>query len=233
MVKKMLSKLLRGIYDLSVVNRGLFFLRHIPSVLPEFSKKLFLFATKGNEDSVAADVNEECFVALSANLSSLFNLDEEEKLWKELHSSSLKDGKNGLGVVLVSKKDSCQSCNKKLSVKASRICNVVVYHESRGTFLGCRIGKVCSNRACNVTQHYGFYTVGEDKYYDEDWSEHEYLLSSGKTAFDMKLLSKFEVEILLGKLSFKEKADIFNEVNGYSDEGTKCGDIKPKGKGSR
>ena len=49
----------------------------------------------------------------------------------------------------------------------------------------------------------------------------------------MKLLSKFEVEILLGKLSFKEKADIFNEVNGYSDEGTKCGDIKPKGKGSR
>lgn len=33
----------------------------------------------------------------------------------------------------------------------------------------------------------------------------------------MQLLRKFEVEILIGKLSFKEKADIYNEVNGYDD----------------
>lgn len=38
---------------------------------------------------------------------------------------------------------------------------------------------------------------------------------SGKIVFDMKLLRKFEVEILLGKLSFKEKVDIYNEMYGY------------------
>lgn len=31
----------------------------------------------------------------------------------------------------------------------------------------------------------------------------------------MKLLRKFEVEILLGKLSFKEKVDIYNEMYVY------------------
>mgnify|MGYP000412243712 FL=1 len=30
----------------------------------------------------------------------------------------------------------------------------------------------------------------------------------------MKLLHKFEVEVLIGKLSFKKKADIYNEVHG-------------------
>ena len=68
---------------------------------------------------------------------------------------------------------------------------------------------------CNLIEHYGYYTIGENKFYDEDWQENDDLLSSGKTAFDMKLLRKFEVEIVLGKLSFKEKADIYNEVYGY------------------
>ena len=51
-------------------------------MLPEFTKKLFVSPTKGNKDGVVADVNEECFVAFTVNLSLLFNLDEKEKLLK-------------------------------------------------------------------------------------------------------------------------------------------------------
>lgn len=40
----------------------------------------------------------------------------------------------------------------------------------------------------------------------------------------MKLLRKFEVEILLGKLSFKEKADIYNEMYAYDALITKAED---------
>ena len=42
----------------------------------------------------------------------------------------------------------------------------------------------------------------------------------------MNLLRKFQVEVLLGKLSFKKKADIYNENHGYEDAAsgneTKC-----------
>lgn len=51
---------------------------------------------------------------------------------------------------------------------------------------------------------------------------------SGKIVFDMKLLRKFEVEILLGKLSFKEKVDIYNEMYGYDAFITKVEDDREK-----
>lgn len=50
--------------------------------------------------------------------------------------------------------------------------------------------------------------------------------------FDMKLLYKFDVEILIGKLSFKEKVDIYNEVYGcerdYYDSSKEFGGKKGK-----
>ena len=60
-----------------------------------------------------------------------------------------------------------------------------------------------------------YYTVGYSKYYYEDWADHDYLLCSSKTAFDMHLLKKFGVKIL-EKLSFKEKTDIYNNINELS-----------------
>lgn len=222
---KMLSALLRGITDFSVISRGLYYFTHIPRAFPEFGHRLFSFATKGNKDAVTCDmVNEESFLALSSNLVSLYNLTGSEDLWKELHDASIKEGMYGLGVILISKKSTCRLCGKQLTAKTSRVVNVMVYHKTRGSFMGCRIPKVCSNRSCKLIQHYGYYTIGESKFYDEDWQENDYLLSSGKTAFDMKLLRKFEVEILLGKLSFKEKADIYNEMYAYDALITKAED---------
>lgn len=214
----MLSSLLQGISEYSAITRGLYYFSHIPRAFPDFGKRLFEFATNGNKDAVAREtVNAESFFALSSNLVSLYNLTGKEDMWKDVHDASLEEGKFGLGVVLMSMKTNCRICNKELRAKTSRVVNVIVYHELRGSFMGCCIPKVCSNRSCKLIQHYGYYSIGESRFYDEDWHENDYLLSSGKTAFDMQLLRKFEVEILIGKLSFKEKADIYNEVNGYDD----------------
>ena len=214
----MLSSLLRGISEYSAITRGLYYFNHIPSAFPDFGKRLFDFATNGNKHAVAREtVNEESFLALSSNLVSLYNLTGKDDMWNDVHDASLEEGKFGLGVVLISMKTTCRLCSKELRPKTSRVVNVIVYHESRGSFMGCRIPKVCSNRSCKLIQHYGYYSIRESRFYNEDWQANNYLLSSGKTAFDMQLLRKFEVEILIGKLSFKEKADIYNEVNGYAD----------------
>lgn len=79
--------------------------------------------------------------------------------------------------------------------------------------MGSHIPKLCSHRSCKLVQHYGYNIIGEDMVFGEDQNELEYMLSSGKTAFEMQLLRKFE--ILVGKLSFQEKANIYNNVHGY------------------
>lgn len=46
---------------------------------------------------------------------------------------------------------------------------------------------------------------------------HLSILFTEEKLFDKKLLSNLEFEILLGKLSFKEKADIYNAFHGGDD----------------
>lgn len=104
-------------------------------------------------------------------------------------------------------------CFKALHVNSSRISKVV-YDETKGTFLASKIPKVCTRKKFHFTQHYGYYTVGNSKFFDEDWRKNEFFLSTSKTAFSMDLL-KLEIEIHLGKLSFKEKAEIYNDLHGY------------------
>lgn len=119
------------------------------------------------------------------------------------------------GAVLVSGKTHCRISGEPLYVRTFRISKVVVYDEVKGSFLASKIPKVCSNNKCNFIQHYGYYTVGNEKCFDDDWSENECLLSSARTAFNINLLEKMKVKILIAKTSFKGKADIYNAVHGY------------------
>ena len=73
--------------------------------------------------------------------------------------------------LLVSDKTHCWLCSKAVHVNSSRISKVVVYDESKGTFLASKIPKVCTSKKCHFTQHYGYYTVGNCKFFDEDWKK--------------------------------------------------------------
>ena len=76
---------------------------------------------------------------------------------------------------------------------------------------------VCVYRGCNVTQFYGYFKEGEKQgiIYDIDWKAHAYFLSSQETGFEMSMLRKFDVELLIGNISYKQKAEIYNVFNGY------------------
>ena len=90
----------------------------------------------------------------------------------------------------------------------------MIYCEE-GNFVGTKIPKFCSSRKCNVVQYYGYFTAGCNKFYDDDWNSNEYLLCSNITGFKIEMLRKFELEILIAKMSFKEKADIYNDYHSY------------------
>jgi 23S rRNA maturation mini-RNase III len=54
-------------------------------------------------------------------------------------------------------------------------------------------------------------------FYDNDWKDHTYFISSQETGFELTLLQKLDVELLIGQLSYKQKATIYNLFNGYDD----------------
>ena len=64
---------------------------------------------------------------MTGNFLSFYSVKNEETLWAELDESSLKDGKYGLGVVLIPEKESCRFCGKVLVAKFTKAVNVVVF----------------------------------------------------------------------------------------------------------
>ena len=42
-------------------------------------------------------------------------------------------------------------------------------------------------------------------------------MSSQETAFELSMLEKYDAELLIGQVSYQQKADIFNYQNGYDD----------------
>lgn len=53
---------------------------------------------------------------------------------------------------------------------------------------------------------------------DNNWAELPYFISTSKTGFSTTLLEKFDAELLLGQLSYKQKADIYNFYHKYMKE---------------
>ncbi len=52
-------------------------------------------------------------------------------------------------------------------------------------------------------------------YYDDDWSTLPYFVSTQKTAFSVTLLQNYDAELLIGQVSYKQRANIYNYVHGY------------------
>ena len=52
--------------------------------------------------------------------------------------------------------------------------------------------------------------------YDANWRELPYFISSRETAFEMSLLTKLDADILIGVMSYKQSADIYNYTHGYN-----------------
>ena len=65
-------------------------------------------------------------------------------------------------------------------------------------------------------QYYGYHkTTNNNAQYSSNWSSLTYFISSQETAFEMKLLRQFDIDLLIGQISYKQKANIYNILNDY------------------
>lgn len=144
----------------------------------------------------------------------------DKDLIADLYSMpGLKD--HPLGVVLISPNTSCKLCKAELIVRSDRPCFLTLYTDDMGTIPGTHFRKYCKNsrRGCSYTQHYGFYTINDEEdsvmTYDDDWFQLPYFMSSSKTGFAMCFLRRYDTELLISQISYREKCDIYNIYHNY------------------
>ena len=219
----MLVEASKIIKDSSVLRRLVF----ASSVLPEDTPQLWEIATK-----FATYKNSSEFVILPEQARILTDnitftdqdvLTHDDTLLKELVFMPLLQREH-VGMILISRKNKCVLCGSKLLLRADQPSNIILYTDSHGTLPAIHYSKYCSKRGCNVVHHYGYYTNGDSSklHFDKDWEEHQYFISSQETAFELELLRRFDVELLIGQMSYKQRAEIYNAIHNYDDVKKRC-----------
>lgn len=210
----MLGVLAKYFDDVSVLRRLLFAVVFLNPELPMFCGVVVEFATAGKvtKASVSADQAKVIVENLQVLNSTPFVTDHS--LQQELISLSI-PGKNPLGYILISHSDTCVSCGSKLQIRKDRHAPVTIYDSKLGTIPGAHFHKLCSRRNCNVTQHYGYYTTKGGAVANSDWESYPYFASSRDTFFSVDLLKQIDAYVLIGQLSFKQQAEIYNYMHKY------------------
>ena len=176
------------------------------------------FATAGK--TCADTVTPEQARVFMENIQTLNAraFDTDDVLFREIIQTKIPSGRP-LGVPLVSTNNMCLLCGSKLLLRKDRPAPMVLYDESQGTIPASHFHKNCSQRACTFTQYYGYYTTATVKscgaLYNQDWESLPYFVASKETAFSTKLLRRLDAEIVIGQMSYKQRADIYNCVHDY------------------
>lgn len=148
----------------------------------------------------------------------------DEQLSRDIHAlHNTPSNPHPLGIIHVSSR-SYILCGGKLLIRNDRGSHVMVYTEQFGTVVGTHYHKFCQKfrNGCSYRQYYGQSLV----YYDVDWMDHQYFVSTSETAIEMSMLKKFDAELLLGQISYSQKAEIYNYCNGYPVQPKKCSTVE-------
>jgi len=164
------------------------------STEPEFKRKL----------AVAIDNMRTIHPAVFAS---------DQELTKELVHMKMPSYEEELGVILISNESECPQCGNSFRLRPDRPNQVTVYSE---TTTGKHFHKICKNPKCKVVQYFGYTTNGSKSgvLYDRDWNDLPYFVSSQETVFETAMLRKMDSELLIGQLSYNQKADIYNHYHG-------------------
>lgn len=205
--------------DTDVLRRILFAVEYLPTDCPDYWEAITKFASL-DLDSASSKLTAQDVKVFVENLQLLNEkaFATDVSLRRELQDMSHGEAMP-LGIVLVSPNQTCQVCGGKLLLRSDRPSRVTIYTESQGTVLGSHYQKFCQNyrKGCNYYQHYGYHSKGTSStsYYDANWDELQYFVSTSQTAFELKLLKRFDYELLIAEMSYKQKSEIYNCVNGY------------------
>ena len=201
---------------------------YLPKDIPEYWSVVAWFASHGNPgktispDSVKIAVENLQMISEKAFV-------KDQVLIQEIHSlcptplSSLP-----LGIVLVSPRSTCPLCNGDLLIRNDRPSHITIYTETWGTVVGTYYHKICQQfrKGCTYRQYYGYNTASgisvATPTYDSDWEGLDYFVSSSETAFELGMLRKFDGELLLGQISYNQKAEIYNYSNRYPVQPKRC-----------
>lgn len=213
----MLPMLSKSIGDASVLRRLEFAATFYPRCMPGYWENLASFSlkTKENRNTLTSDLAHQFVENLEVLDKEAFTSDLQ--LMEEIVGMERQGSDTPLGVVLISMNDKCYNCASLLYIRADRPSTVTIYDDSVGTLPGTHYTKYCRRKGCSFQQHYGYYTNGElsEMKYDDDWLSHKYFLATRETAISIEMLRRLDQEILIGQLSYKQRADIYNEVHGY------------------
>lgn len=123
------------------------------------------------------------------------------------------------GIILLSPKQKCILCNSKLYIRSDRFALAVLYDDKLGTLPAIHYTRYCRKSGCSFQQHYGYYTCGslDDVIYNDDALDLSYFMCSRETGFTTKLLIRFDSDCLIGQISYKQSAEIYNHYNNYEE----------------
>ena len=218
--------------DLSVLRRLIFAVTYLPKDLPQYWSVVKKFVSLGKDDDLKIEPEKCRVVAENLQLLNEGAFATDKQLTSEMHQLYAPPNKSQpLGIILISSKSICSLCGKNLLIRHDRPSTLTVYTETFGTVVGTSYHKYCQNfRVCSFKQHYGYSTKSVEgttiTSYDDDWKEHIYLVSSTETAFEQIMLERFDIELLLAQISYSQKADIYNNINGYPVPLKQCTTIK-------
>lgn len=214
--------------DVAILRRILFASAYLPRDLPDYWLAIARFASHGGLSLESQSVKIAVENLKSINEKAFAT---DKQLSRELHElHTTPSNPRPLGIILVSSRTKCVLCGGKLLIRNDRGSHIMVYTESFGTVVGTHYHKFCQKfwNGCSYRQYYGYSSQGSQSvvYYDEDWMDHEYFISTSETAIEMTMLKKFDCELLLGQISYNQKAEIYNYSNGYPVHPKKCSTLK-------
>ena len=154
----------------------------------------------------------------------------DEELIRELIAMEYGPTKQLLGVLLIPSQTKCISCGGKLLLRADRSSRLSLYTSTLGTVPATHYHKYCHNyrKGCNVVQFYGYQRERDQRLHYDNWMSLRYFLSSQETGFELQMLQRFDAELLVGQISYQQKADIYNISNGYDATKKHCSTTKEK-----
>lgn len=204
--------------DTTLVRRMLFASSNLPKDLPHFWDVVTTFANQGASCEMKVSSNAARMAMENMKLLHPKAFTSEVDLMKELLTVECSTTKKALGIPLVPSQIQCHSCGGRLLLKSSRPSRMMLYADSLGTVPATHFHKYCQNqgKGCKFIQFYGYCKTGTGSvHYCDNWMKLPYFISSQETGFEMKMLKQFDVELLIGQISYKQKADIYNLSKGY------------------
>lgn len=114
------------------------------------------------------------------------------------------------GEILLTGREACRSCGINLTLDHRH--HIMQIYTLKGPIAGKRYIKRC--RSCSVSEYPGYYVYKGNRYFDTNWKNEKYLLTSLDTAFEIAMLRMFDIEFIHSSMSYLEKSAIYNEYHG-------------------